>query len=46
MISERRKSMNQDIYYGFDRTDIEELILGMADVWYWRTLPDDTGVKS
>ena len=24
--------MNQDIYYGFDRTDIEELILGMADI--------------
>ena len=26
--------MNTDIYYGFDRTDIEELILGMADIVY------------
>ena len=26
--------MNPDAYYGFDRTDIEELILGMADIVY------------
>ena len=26
--------MSQDIYYGFDRTNIEELILGMADIVY------------